>query len=93
MHGIELEKAYNPQDFEDRIYKEWKEKGYFKPCSDKDSPVHESGDGSVHGDCCSQKKCTEKHATNTVEIPPPNVTRLLPCGFPEQTMRELPLKT
>lgn len=84
MHGIELEKAYNPQDFEDRIYKEWKEKGYFKPYSDKDSPVHESGDGSVHGaghgDCCSQKGCTEKHNTYTVVIPPPNVTGVLHMG-------------
>ena len=23
MKGIELEKAYNPNDFEDRIYAEW----------------------------------------------------------------------
>ena len=25
----------NPKDFEDRIYKEWEEKGYFKPSDDK----------------------------------------------------------
>ena len=25
-----LPKTYNPKDFEDRIYKFWKEKGYFK---------------------------------------------------------------
>lgn len=74
MHGIELEKAYNPQDFEDRIYKEWKEKGYFKPCSDKDSPVH--------GDCCSQKGCTEKHNTYTVVIPLP----MLPACFTWDTV-------
>ena len=40
MKGIELEKAYNPKDFEDRIYNEWNEKGYFKPKSDSDSPIH-----------------------------------------------------
>ncbi len=34
MKGIELEKAYNPQDFEDRIYKEWEDKGHFKPSTD-----------------------------------------------------------
>ena len=35
MKAIELEKAYNPKDFEDRIYSEWESKGYFKPiCND-----------------------------------------------------------
>ena len=27
----ELEKKYNPSDFEDRLYEEWNEKGYFLP--------------------------------------------------------------
>ena len=27
----ELPKVYNPQDFEDRIYAMWSEKGYFTP--------------------------------------------------------------
>lgn len=31
MKAIELSKAYNPKDFEDRIYNEWKEKGEFAP--------------------------------------------------------------
>ena len=31
MQAIELEKAYNPKTFEDRIYSLWKEKGCFKP--------------------------------------------------------------
>lgn len=31
----ELEKNYNPLEFEDRIYAEWCEKGYFKPDPDK----------------------------------------------------------
>lgn len=29
MKAVELEKAYNPKDFEERIYQEWKEKGEF----------------------------------------------------------------
>ena len=65
MKAIELEKAYNPKDFEDRIYNEWVEKGYFKPASDKDSPVH------------SQKTSNIKY---TVVIPPPNVTGVLHMG-------------
>ena len=31
----ELAKNYNPRDFEDRIYENWCEKGYFKPDPDK----------------------------------------------------------
>ena len=26
---IKLEGTYNPKDFEDELYKEWEEKGYF----------------------------------------------------------------
>ncbi len=35
MKAVELEKTYNPKDFEDRIYDFWLENGYFKP---KDAP-------------------------------------------------------
>jgi len=31
LHAIELEKAYNPKDFEDRIYADWEKRGCFKP--------------------------------------------------------------
>ena len=31
MKAIELEKAYNPKDFEDRVYAAWESGGYFKP--------------------------------------------------------------
>ncbi|MCQ2612310.1 MAG: valine--tRNA ligase [Treponemataceae bacterium] len=65
MKGIELEKAYNPADFEDRIYNEWETKGYFKPASDADSPVHTEG---------------KKSSSYTVVIPPPNVTGVLHMG-------------
>lgn len=38
MKAIELPKAYNPKDFEDRIYSMWKDGGYFAPSSDGDNP-------------------------------------------------------
>ena len=34
MKAIELPKAYDPKDFEDRIYAMWKDGGYFKPKDD-----------------------------------------------------------
>ena len=30
-----LNEKFNPKDFEDKLYKEWEEKGYFKPSMDK----------------------------------------------------------
>ncbi len=35
----ELAKNYSPRDFEDRIYENWCEKGYFKPDPDKKKPA------------------------------------------------------
>ncbi len=76
MKAIELEKAYNPKDFEDRLYKRWSEEGYFHPCSDPDSPVH--------GEYVQKKKTLTaaelRSATFTVVIPPPNVTGVLHMG-------------
>ena len=69
MKAIELEKAYDPKSFEDRIYKDWESKGYFKPASDESSPVH-----------CQCKECNEKTNTYAVVIPPPNVTGVLHMG-------------
>ena len=63
MKAIELEKAYDPKSFEERIYKDWESKGYFKPASDEDSPVH-----------CQCKECNGKTNTYAVVIPPPNVS-------------------
>ena len=34
MKAIELEKAYDPKSFEDRIYEAWKARGLFKPAGD-----------------------------------------------------------
>ena len=30
-----MKEKFNPKDFEDKLYKEWEEKGYFKPSMDK----------------------------------------------------------
>ena len=69
MNAIELEKAYNPNDFEDRLYAEWEQKGYFKPASDPSSPVH------------AQYKAKGKSAPlYSMVIPPPNVTGVLHVG-------------
>ncbi len=36
MNGVhKLNDKFNPKDFEDRLYKDWEEKGYFKPSEDK----------------------------------------------------------
>lgn len=38
MKASKLPKAYNPKDFENRIYSMWKKKGYFAPSSGKENP-------------------------------------------------------
>ena len=71
MKGIELEKAYNPKDFEDRIYNAWTEKGVFKPASDETSPMHQNYlKNKEHGSV----------GKYVVVIPPPNVTGVLHMG-------------
>ncbi len=35
MGNHKLNDKFNPKDFEDKLYKEWEEKGYFKPSDDK----------------------------------------------------------
>ena len=73
MKAIELEKAYNPKDFEDRIYDKWDKENYFKPASDADSPIHENY-------VCSCRECGGKTGMYSVVIPPPNVTGVLHMG-------------
>ena len=72
MKGIELKKAYEPKDFEDRLYERWEKEGYFKPASDKKSPVHAQYE-------CQCKNCCKTN-TYSVVIPPPNVTGVLHMG-------------
>ena len=76
MKAIELEKAYNPKDFEDRIYKDWESKGCFKPASDPSSPIHAEWECKC-ADCKDGKK---NPALYSVVIPPPNVTGVLHMG-------------
>ena len=35
MSEKKLNDKFNPKDFEERLYSEWEEKGYFKPSMDK----------------------------------------------------------
>ncbi len=72
MKAIELEKAYNPKDFEDRIYADWVEKGCFRPASDESSPIHQT-----YLDKKAKNPAVSKY---TVVIPPPNVTGVLHMG-------------
>ena len=71
MKAIELEKAYNPKDFEDRIYNQWVDSACFKPASDEKSPLHASYLSK------SKNSAVSKY---TVVIPPPNVTGVLHMG-------------
>ncbi len=71
MKAIELEKAYNPKDFEDKIYAQWVEQGCFKPSSDPQSPVHQ---------CYLEKNKKGAVSKYSVVIPPPNVTGVLHMG-------------
>ena len=64
MKGIELEKAYDPKRFEDRIYAAWKESGAFKPEGTAGSAASSSGAKSPY----------------VIVIPPPNVTGMLHLG-------------
>ncbi len=72
MKAIELEKAYNPKDFEERIYSQWVDSGCFKPASDKDSPLNQ-----VY---IQKKEKNQVISKYTVVIPPPNVTGILHMG-------------
>ena len=35
MEKKKLNDKYNPKDFEENLYQEWEQKGYFKPSEDK----------------------------------------------------------
>ena len=71
MKAIELEKAYNPKDFEDRVYEAWETGGFFKPRTVNASSSGQSAAGqpAVYGE-----------KPFVVVIPPPNVTGVLHMG-------------
>ena len=65
MKAIELPKAYDPKEFEDRIYAMWKDGGYFAP-------------EATHEDVAAAK--AEGTDPFVIVIPPPNVTGVLHMG-------------
>ncbi len=67
MRAIELEKAYDPKTFEDRVYAQWKDGGSFKP---QTAPTETANDGT-------NKKNKKPFV---IVIPPPNVTGVLHMG-------------
>ena len=40
MKNHELNEKYNPKDFEERLYQDWEENGYFKPSMDKTTEAY-----------------------------------------------------
>ena len=40
MKDRKLENTYNPQEFEEKLYEKWEEKGYFKPSMNKESEAY-----------------------------------------------------
>ena len=40
MKNRKLENTYNPQEFEEKLYEKWEEKGYFKPSMNKESEAY-----------------------------------------------------
>ena len=40
MEIKKLENTYNPQEFEEKLYEKWEEKGYFKPSMNKESEAY-----------------------------------------------------
>ena len=40
MKTRKLENTYNPQEFEEKLYEKWEEKGYFKPSMNKESEAY-----------------------------------------------------
>ena len=60
----EIAKAYNHEEFEDRIYQNWEESGYFKPEFGKELSYDRQKDGEPF----------------VIMMPPPNVTGKLHIG-------------
>ena len=66
MPKKELPKAYEPDKYEEAIYKNWEESGYFQPKADQDNP---------------DNLLVEKGAKNySIVMPPPNRTGVLHMG-------------
>ena len=70
MKAVELAKAYDPKNFEDRIYSLWKEHGSFKPESAGENVTADAADNAISKD----------KRPFVIVIPPPNVTGVLHLG-------------
>lgn len=81
MKAIELPKAFNPREFESRIYELWTAGNYFAP---EARELHAAGRVSLSGPgSTGQKSYVDPDAKNdpfVVVIPPPNVTGVLHLG-------------
>ena len=81
MKAVELEKVYNPKEFEDRIYSAWEEGGYFQPRSDHDSVNRaDSANRAESSESAQSASSCKSNIKYTVVIPPPNVTGVLHMG-------------
>ncbi len=84
MKAIELPKAYDPKDFEDRIYAMWKSGGYFAPRMDAAAEGSAAPAGSVSTSASPAAASSGESAVRqdpfVIVIPPPNVTGVLHMG-------------
>ncbi len=76
MKAIELAKAYNPREFEDRIYALWMESGAFGPKDQESSKQEPGGESSGESNSAQQGQ----PGPFVIVIPPPNVTGVLHMG-------------
>ena len=71
----ELPKAYDFEEYEEKIYQEWEEKGYFQPTNDPNKPGHDPSiepfvivipppnvTGALHLGCYSDSQKRRKHS-------------------------------
>ncbi|MFP4212081.1 MAG: valine--tRNA ligase [Alkalispirochaeta sp.] len=80
MKAVELNKTFNADDFEDRIYAMWKEAEYFQPAErdDHSAPVGERSPGEQTETTAPSD--LEEDEPFVIVIPPPNVTGVLHMG-------------
>ena len=102
LHAIEMEKAFDPKSFEDRIYAQWKETGSFKPKTAGEGDTDRAGDV---GDTGKESPSAASGASSgdtggggdkppyTIVIPPPNVTGVLHLGHGlNQTLQDIVIR-
>lgn len=58
-----ISKTYDPKEFEDRIYNEWMEKGYFTPKVDKNKAFYNNDAAPEYNRTASSGACSRLHAS------------------------------